>query len=49
MVKTMVHVFLWSDIKFTLSLAQLPQLKDDTFYTWIIEEIVQSEIKNFKL
>lgn len=49
MVKTMVHVFLWSEIKFIFLLAQLPQSKDDNLYTWIIEEIVQSEIKNLKL
>lgn len=49
MMKTMVHVFLWSDIKFIFLLAQLPQFKDDNLCTWIIEEIVRSEIKPFKL
>lgn len=49
MVKTIIQVFLWSEINFFF-LAQLPQLKDGILYTWIIEEIVQSEIKkNFKL
>lgn len=44
MVKTIIHVFLWSEIKFFF-LAQLPQLKDGILYTWIIGEIVQSEMK----